>query len=79
MGYKFIKTRNPSDEYSSTNIVFDIPTDDVDRGELLESFGKFLRACGFSVRGDVDVVSSAERNRIRGIDLKDRTKDEEEE
>lgn len=79
MGYKLIKTREPSNEYSNTNIVFEIPTDDVGREELLETFGNFLRACGFSVKGDVEVVTSAERNRIKGIDLKDHTKDEEEE
>jgi len=47
--YKFIKTKDPDNEFSKTNITYEVLTDDADLDELFEEFCCFLRGCGFAV------------------------------
>lgn len=48
MGFKFIKTRNPENNYDTTEISFELPHE-IEWPEVLGAFESFLRACGYSL------------------------------
>ena len=54
MYYKFIKEKDPENRFDNTTVVLECET--VELGELLEGFTDFLRGCGFSVKGTLEVV-----------------------
>lgn len=54
-GYTLYKHCSEDNHYDNTEVVMNV----VERAsltDLLEVFGLFLRACGFSYKGEVDVV-----------------------
>ena len=44
--YKFIKTKDPDNEFEHDDITFEIP-DNVNVYKLIDSFHRFLKACSF--------------------------------
>lgn len=54
-GYRFIKYRDNSNTFDFTNVLIGVEKD-ASRDELLEAFASFLRACSFSVEGEIEVV-----------------------
>jgi hypothetical protein len=54
MSYKFVKTRDPENHFDNSDVL--IRTDSHDLLELLEEFENFLKACGFSLEGHLDIV-----------------------
>lgn len=60
--YKFIKTKDPSNEFDKTNVDVEIPFNDVDLNDLFNAFTSFLKACDFSIDGKMaDLVPEHER------------------
>jgi hypothetical protein len=47
MGYKFVKTLDPENEYDTSNITVEIPYNDITLDDLKEVFKDFVTACGF--------------------------------
>jgi len=52
---KFIKTKDPNNKHSITNIVFELE-EELTLPEVLASFEDFLRACSYSFDGHVAIV-----------------------
>lgn len=55
MSYKFIKTINPDNEFDIAEITFEID-DDPSLQDILSEMECFLKACGFSFDGSLDIV-----------------------
>lgn len=62
-GYRFIKYRDNSNEYDFTNVLISVDKD-ASRDELLEAFASFLRACSFSVEGEIEIVNNENEGEI---------------
>lgn len=56
MSYKFTKTHNPNNQFDVTDVTIELMCGETTREELLQAFKEFLLACGFSVRGEIEVV-----------------------
>lgn len=53
--YKFIKIKDPHNEFEKSNIEFTIEND-VSLSILCEEFTGFLKSCGFVFNGYIDLV-----------------------
>lgn len=49
MSYKFIKTKDPNNEFDRTNVEIEVCSEEVTLDDLLEDIEDFLRACGYSI------------------------------
>ena len=49
MPYKFIKTKDPSNPEDIDNVEFEILSNDISLGDLLEVFERFLQASSFYI------------------------------
>lgn len=52
--YKFIKEIDPDNEFDKSRVVIEVDTEC--RSDLLEYFEDFLKGCGYSVNGTIDIV-----------------------
>ena len=50
---KFIKTKDPDNEYCRSNVEITIEDNNIDLDNILEEFGCFLQACGYVIKGDI--------------------------
>lgn len=50
--FKFTKTQDPENNFSRSDITFEIDNDDIALDALLEEFESFLRAVGYHVPFD---------------------------
>ncbi len=46
--YKFIKTKDETNSYDTTNVTVEVTDSNVLLSDLLQSIGEFLLACGYS-------------------------------
>lgn len=53
MKLKFIKTKDPDNRFDQSELEF--TTDHVTLDDILIDFTSFLRGCGFTIDGDLDV------------------------
>lgn len=60
MGYKFIKTKDPTNKHDRSTIIYEIHDDDITLPELLEEIEQFLRAASFCFDGRLEVVDLAD-------------------
>lgn len=54
--YKLIKTQDKSNPFDYTDIEFTVDTGSLP--QLLEAYTCFLRACGFSFHGELEIVDN---------------------
>lgn len=52
--YKFIKIKDPDNEHDKVSIKFSVETDYLP--DLLDAFKEFLLGCGYSIKGDLEVI-----------------------
>lgn len=55
MSYKFIKTKDPDNEFDKTNVIIEIPDEDVVLDDIVEAFVEFLKACTYSIE-DLEII-----------------------
>lgn len=48
--YKFIKTKNETNKFDLTNVTIEVVDSDSSLDDLVQSFGEFLAACGYSTK-----------------------------
>lgn len=58
--YKFIKTKDPDNKFSITNVEIQTVHDELTITDLLEVFEDFLRACGYQFKGKLDIIDDDE-------------------
>lgn len=56
MPIKFIKTKDPNNEFDRTNVTHEILNDEIDITSLLEDIEIFVRAIGYNFKGTLDIV-----------------------
>lgn len=54
MSMKFIKIKDPENRFDQTDIEFSVNHECLP--DILEAFGCFLRGCGFTINGELEVV-----------------------
>lgn len=59
MSYKFIKIKDPENEFDKTDITFEIKNEDVILDDLVEEFVNFLKAVGYSIK-DLEIIKNGE-------------------
>jgi hypothetical protein len=52
--FRFIKDKDPNNEYDYARV--EVSFDAIDLSELLETFGDFLKGCGFGFKGEVGII-----------------------
>ena len=52
MAYKFIKTKDPKNEFDNTDAMIRIENNEVTLTEVIVAFEDFLRACGYQVENN---------------------------
>lgn len=52
--YVFKKIKNPDNKFDRADIIMKVDTENLD--DLLDYFEYFLRASGYSFKGEVDIV-----------------------
>lgn len=50
----FSKSRDKENEFEVADVTFEIPNNEVTLTELLQEFECFLKACGYSFKGELD-------------------------
>lgn len=48
--FKFIKTKDPDNNFDHVGIEFTIESDNMSKDDLKELFVDFLKACGYSIK-----------------------------
>lgn len=56
MSYKFIKTKSEDNQFDKTNVTIELPHNEVSLDDMFELFEDFLKACGFNLKGRVDII-----------------------
>jgi len=46
--YKFTKTKDETNSFDFTNVTVEVVNSDSELDDLIQSFGEFLKACGYS-------------------------------
>jgi len=57
--YKFIKLKDPVNHFDKSDVMIKLETEDLD--DLLETFAEFLKACGYTVDGEL-IIEESERD-----------------
>ena len=50
--FKFIKKKDPDNNFDHADIEFTIESDNMSKDDLKELFVDFLKACGYSIKDD---------------------------
>lgn len=58
--YKFIKTRNDESRHDHSYIEHQFLDDDATYHDILQAFEDFLKGCGFSFKGSLQIVEDEE-------------------
>lgn len=56
--YTFSKKMDPDNRFDCTNVTVEVDT--VSLNDLIEAFGEFLKGCGYSYNGTLEVVEPDE-------------------
>jgi len=56
--YKFIKTKDPKNNFDITNVEISSDFNDLTLDQILETMEDFLKACGFSFDGNLAIVNA---------------------
>lgn len=65
--FKFIKTKDPDNEFDHDDITFEISDDGVTISDLMDSFHRFLKACSYHFNLNDEIVLLKKPNETVGI------------
>lgn len=60
MSFVFEKKIDPTNEFDTTNVRFEVPNSDIKLTDLLQAFEDFLKASGFGLNGYVGIKNDSE-------------------